>query len=131
MVKALAVIRTSAMVAHSVLQRLGVLTRQRSCSKQHGFTFTELTVVLALIGLLTLVLLSARADSRPKSQSVRCMDNLRQVMGAIMMYTRDNHDLFPPNPGDANTIPGHNWCQGTAGVGGSAQFNPDLLADPS
>lgn len=52
-------------------------------------------------------------------------------MGAVLMYTHDNHDFFPPNPDDGNTVPGHNWCQGQAGVGGAQQFNPDLLKDPA
>jgi prepilin-type processing-associated H-X9-DG protein len=100
-------------------------------SKQKAFTFTELLVVTLTIVLLALVFLPAHAASRPKSQSVRCMDNLRQIMSAIMMYTHDNRDLFPPNPDDGNAIPGHNWCPGIAAVGGVGQFNPDILADPS
>ena len=38
--------------------------------------------------------------------------------------------LFPPNPDDANVQPGYNWCSGAAGIGQSAEFNPDILADP-
>src|SRR6185369_9195889 len=85
------------------------------------------------IVLLALVFLPAHAASRPKSQSVRCMDNLRQIMGAIMMYTHDNHDLFPPNEDDGGAPLGlgHVWVFGIAGVGGPQEFNPDILANPT
>jgi prepilin-type processing-associated H-X9-DG protein len=46
------------------------------------------------------------------------------------MYIGDNRDLFPPNPDDANTVRGHNWCPGNAGVGGPQEFDPDVLRDP-
>jgi prepilin-type processing-associated H-X9-DG protein len=63
-----------------------------------------------------------------KSHGVRCLDNLRQIMGALMMYTHDNHDLFPPNPDDGTTVLGHNWSPGLSGPGQPAEFNPDLIA---
>lgn len=100
---------------------------RRGSSSKHAFTFTELLVVVGVLVLLLLVLIPAQADSRSKSQGIRCLDNLRQVMNAFMLYTRDNHDLFPPNPDDGNIVIGHNWCPGSAGVGQSAEFNPDLI----
>ena len=105
-------------------------SRSRS-SPEKGFTLPELLVVLVILGLLAVMLLPARADSRTKSRSIRCLDNLRQIMGAVMMYTHDNHDLFPPNPDDGNLIPGHNWCPGLAGAGfgQNAEFDPDLIAN--
>jgi hypothetical protein len=54
---------------------------------------------------------------------------MRQIMGAVMMYTHDNHDLFPPNE-DSLAPLGHNWVQGNVAPGGSARFSPDILADP-
>lgn len=95
---------------------------------KRAFTITELLVVVGVLILLFLVLLPAQADSRAKSRGVRCLDNLRQIMGAYMLYTRDNHDLFPPNPDDGNTTVGHNWCPGSGGVGGGNQYDPDLIA---
>ena len=52
-------------------------------------------------------------------------------MIALHLYAGDNNDLFPPNPDDGNTIPGYNWCGGQAGIGGPAEFNPDILVDPA
>jgi prepilin-type processing-associated H-X9-DG protein len=47
------------------------------------------------------------------------------------MFTHDDHDLLPPNPDDGTTLPGYTWCAGQAGIGGAAEFNPDLMADPN
>ena len=105
-------------------------------SDSEAFTLIELLAVLAMLALLAVTLLPARAASQTKSQSLQCMDNLRQVMGAMMMYTHDNHDLFPPNPGDHTTLPGYTWCTAEAYGGMPGQtpsastFNPDILANP-
>jgi prepilin-type N-terminal cleavage/methylation domain-containing protein/prepilin-type processing-associated H-X9-DG protein len=103
----------------------------RRARERSGFTLLELVTVIAVLALLVLTLVPAVAGSRTKSQSARCLSNLRQIMGAMLMYTHDNHDFFPANPGDGNTVPGHNWCQGEAGVGEFQQFDPDPLANPA
>lgn len=96
-----------------------------------AFTLIELLVVIAIIGILAALLLTVLSRGKQKAQGAYCLSNGRQLMTAITLYTADYHDLFPPNPDDANTIPGHNWCSGHAGRGGAAEFNPDLLKDPS
>src|SRR5437016_4452912 len=96
------------------------LTRGRPRSNRTGFTLVELLVVIVLVGFLALMFLPAHAASRTKSQSIRCLDNLRQIMGALMMYTHDNHDFFPPNALDTQ-LTGYNWCLGNAGVGQSSE----------
>ncbi len=97
----------------------------------HGFTLIELLVVVVMLLLLGWMLVPTHAATGVKSRSIRCLDNLHELMGAVIMYTQDNHDLYPPNPDDGNTVSGHNWCAGQAGVGGPAQFNPDLMSDPT
>ncbi|HEX3890514.1 MAG TPA: H-X9-DG-CTERM domain-containing protein, partial [Verrucomicrobiae bacterium] len=54
-----------------------------------------------------------------------------QMMLAVMLYTSENNEFFPPNPDDGNTLPGYNWCAGQAGIGQPEEFNPDVLKDPT
>ena len=96
-----------------------------------GFTLLELLVVIAVLGILASLLLPSLAKGKQKAQGVYCLNNCRQLMLAITSYTTDYTDLFPPNPDDGNVLPGHNWCSGQAGVNGSAEFNPDILKDPT
>ena len=86
--------------------------------------------VIAILGILAALLLPVLSRGKQKAQGVYCLNNGKQMMLAMTLYTADYSDLFPPNPDDANTIPSHNWCSGHAGRGGSAEFYPDLLKDP-
>jgi prepilin-type processing-associated H-X9-DG protein len=76
------------------------------------------------------MLLPALAKAKTKAQGIFCMNNGKQMILAIKLYSGDYDDLFPPNPDDGNTTPGRNWCPGQAGRGGAQEFNPDILNDP-
>ena len=100
-------------------------------SPKTGITQLELLIVIALIAILSARLLPALSRSKQKAQGVSCLNNGKQMMIALTLYTADYHDLYPPNPDDGNVIPGHNWCSGKAGIGQAAEFNPDILRDQS
>ena len=101
-----------------------------SARAPRGFTILELLAVLTTVTLLGCVLIPALSRSTASSQSFQCVNHLRQLMQATLMYSGDYNDLFPPNPDDGNPTPGYNWCAGQAGIGGADEFDPDLLADP-
>jgi len=60
-----------------------------------------------------------------------CLNNGKQMMTAMHLYTGDSNDFFPPNPDDGNTNAGYNWCSGNAGINGPQEFDPDVLKDPN
>jgi prepilin-type N-terminal cleavage/methylation domain-containing protein/prepilin-type processing-associated H-X9-DG protein len=109
------------------IQIRGVLLKM-NCRR--AFTLLELLVVIAIIAILAALLLPALSRAKQHAQGVICMNNGHQMMMALHLYTGDNHEFFPPNPDDGNTIPGYNWCSGHAGIGDPQEFDPDVLKDP-
>ena len=96
--------------------------RQRS----PAFTLIELLVIIAILALLAVTLLPARANSQPDSRSFRCLNNQRQLMVAWRMYAEDNNDYlagndFPFATSVASIIPqsnAANWAPGSMAVTG-------------
>ena len=64
-----------------------------------AFTLVELLVVIAIIGILASLLLPALSRARTKAQSIECLNHVRSLNLALLMYADDNADQLPYNLG--------------------------------
>ncbi len=81
--------------------------------KKNGFTLMELLVVIAVIAILAAMLLPALSKSKSRTQTIACLNNLRQLSICWHLYAGDYNDLMVPNDNIAGGAPGPSWCQGT------------------
>lgn len=61
-----------------------------------GFTLIELLVVIAIIALLAALLLPTLAMAKQKGQQTACINNVRQLTLAVLMYADEHEDTLPP-----------------------------------
>jgi len=70
-------------------------TRIRAAKAARAFTLIELLVVIAIIAILAGLLLPALARAKSKAHRISCVNNLKQVGLAFILWSDDNDDIFP------------------------------------
>jgi prepilin-type N-terminal cleavage/methylation domain-containing protein/prepilin-type processing-associated H-X9-DG protein len=71
--------------------------------KSRAFTLIELLVVIAIIAILAAILFPVFAKARERATRTACLNQMKQIGTALMMYGSDYDDKLPPR-GNGNGV---------------------------
>jgi prepilin-type N-terminal cleavage/methylation domain-containing protein/prepilin-type processing-associated H-X9-DG protein len=69
--------------------------------RKGGFTLIELLVVIAIIAILAAILLPVLQQAMQRAKATYCMNNMKELQAASIIYASDNNDALPGNEGQA------------------------------
>jgi prepilin-type N-terminal cleavage/methylation domain-containing protein/prepilin-type processing-associated H-X9-DG protein len=91
-------------------------------ARKRAFTLIELLVVIAIIAILAAILIPVLQSAQERSRRIYCLNNIKQLQLAWVMYASDYNDKIMPNPAEQVAISGssvddvqttlQNWVNG-------------------
>ncbi len=96
------------------------------------FTLIELLVVIAIIAILAAMLMPALQQARERGRSASCLNQMKQIGSATMMYTNDFKNYYPYMDGQSGRT-WDNWTYKLRSYAGAAEGDaiPKMYFCPS
>jgi prepilin-type N-terminal cleavage/methylation domain-containing protein/prepilin-type processing-associated H-X9-DG protein len=84
--------------------------RHSPAVRARAFTLIELLVVIAIIAILAAMLLPALSKAKNRAKEIGCLNNLKEMQLAWIMYADDFNQYLPPNTKSSENAT--NWVPG-------------------